>query len=121
MQESRDAWGLPSLLVLTIPRFDYEAGIAVRLCGRISCEPGWVQIPCFCNSETLDVHWMAYKVTSCVLHRGAGLDSGHYMYLALGNGGYIFGDDASPAVFYAFPPEQYSGEIYMVFLQKFTE
>ena len=26
----------------------------------------------------------------------------------------------SPAVFYAFPPEQYSGEIYMVFLQSLS-
>ena len=110
--------GMPALLVLTIPRFNYEAGAAVRLGGRIGCEPGRVQIPCFCDIVTLALQWVDYKVVCCILHRGIGLDSGHYMYLALGEDGYIFGADASPAVYYAFPPEQYSGEICMVFLQK---
>ena len=67
----------PRLLALTVPRFNYEAGIAVRLGGRISCEPGRVQIPCFRDNITLDLQWVEYKVTCCILHRGAGLDSGH--------------------------------------------
>ena len=109
--------GHPPFLLLTAPRFDYEAGGVRRRGGRISCEPGWVNIPCFTEINSLALNWREYKVLCCILHRGPGLDSGHYIYLALGDGGYILGDDHRPATYYAMPTDVLSSEIYIIFLQ----
>ena len=110
--------GHPSLIVASIPRLDYEAGEAIRIGGCVSCEPGTVQVPCFISEDALEISWRSYKITSCILHRGHCLNSGHYRYLALSSGGYLLGDDYRPAEFLAFPTRDLSSDVYLVFLSK---
>ena len=113
--------GRPPLLVVSIPRFDYEAGSLRRIGGRISCEPGTVRVPYFPSMGDLETSWLEYNIVACILHNGRGLDSGHYRYLALGSGGYFLGDDFKDSEYFAFPPSDLMSQIYLVFMMRFDD
>ena len=40
-----------------------------------------ISVPQFCNSHNLDVQHLVYQVAAVILHRGQGIDSGHYVCL----------------------------------------
>ena len=107
----------PAWLFLQLPRFHYEAaGRAVKL-QHAYIIPHTLDIPVFCDLESLEVNWVPYTVKAYIQHHGDEPTSGHYTTVVQDRvHHWLLDDEKTPSLLEMHQLEHVSTNMYVIVL-----